>query len=154
MLWAYRTTARSTTGESPFFLAFGAEAVVPVEIGLPNNRTSNYRSGQNQDELRTNLDLLEEVRETSQVRIAAYQQRVARFYNSRVKERRFRVGDLVLRRNVREKKDKIASTFNPNWIGPYKVIKTVRTGTYWLEDMQGRALPHPWNAEHLRIYYQ
>ena len=27
-----------------------------------------------------------------------------------------------------------------------------RSGTYWLEDMKGRVLPHPWNAEHLKKY--
>ena len=33
ILWAYRTTARSTTGETPFSLAYGYEAMVPVELG-------------------------------------------------------------------------------------------------------------------------
>ena len=33
VFWAYRTTARSTTGETPFSLAYGYEAIVPVELG-------------------------------------------------------------------------------------------------------------------------
>ena len=33
VLWAYRTTARSTTGETSFSLAYGYEAIVPVELG-------------------------------------------------------------------------------------------------------------------------
>lgn len=33
VLWAYRTTHRSSTGESPFKLAYGTEAIIPVEIG-------------------------------------------------------------------------------------------------------------------------
>ena len=32
ILWAYRTTSRVTTGATPFMLAYGTEAVVPVEI--------------------------------------------------------------------------------------------------------------------------
>ena len=32
VLWAYRTTARWTTGEALFSLAYGYEAIVPVEI--------------------------------------------------------------------------------------------------------------------------
>ncbi|XP_019423037.1 PREDICTED: uncharacterized protein LOC109332507 [Lupinus angustifolius] len=35
VLWAYRTTPHSTTGESPFNLTYGAEAMIPVEIGDP-----------------------------------------------------------------------------------------------------------------------
>ncbi|CAL9022213.1 unnamed protein product, partial [Prunus brigantina] len=32
-LWAIRTSYRTSTGETPFSLAFGSEAVVPIEIG-------------------------------------------------------------------------------------------------------------------------
>ncbi|XP_022145833.1 uncharacterized protein K02A2.6-like [Momordica charantia] len=38
VLWSYRTTPRESTGETPFLLAFGSEAVVPVEIGMPTDR--------------------------------------------------------------------------------------------------------------------
>ena len=33
VLWAYRTTRKSATQETPFVLAFGTEEVAPVEIG-------------------------------------------------------------------------------------------------------------------------
>ncbi|XP_077215762.1 uncharacterized protein LOC143850388 [Tasmannia lanceolata] len=36
VLWAYRTTPRTATGESPFSLTFGVEAVIPIEIGIPS----------------------------------------------------------------------------------------------------------------------
>ncbi|XP_058181186.1 uncharacterized protein LOC131299618 [Rhododendron vialii] len=39
VLWAYHTTPRTVTGETPYSLAFGAEAVVPIEIELFNYRT-------------------------------------------------------------------------------------------------------------------
>ncbi|XP_019418521.1 PREDICTED: uncharacterized protein LOC109329297 [Lupinus angustifolius] len=35
VLWAYHTTPHSTTGESPFNLTYGFEAMIPVEIGEP-----------------------------------------------------------------------------------------------------------------------
>ena len=34
VLWAYRTTVRTPTGETPFKMAFGTEAVVLVEVGV------------------------------------------------------------------------------------------------------------------------
>ncbi|CAL2230563.1 unnamed protein product [Prunus armeniaca] len=37
-LWAIRTSYRTATGETPFSMAFGSEAVVPVEIGEPSAR--------------------------------------------------------------------------------------------------------------------
>ena len=32
MLWSIRTTATKPTGETPFFLVYGAEAVLPHEV--------------------------------------------------------------------------------------------------------------------------
>ena len=32
VLWAYRTTTRTLTGETPFRLTYGTEAVIPVEV--------------------------------------------------------------------------------------------------------------------------
>ena len=40
VLWAYRTTRKSATQETPFALAFGTEAVTSVEIGLKPPRVN------------------------------------------------------------------------------------------------------------------
>uniref|UniRef100_A0A2N9HF13 Integrase catalytic domain-containing protein n=1 Tax=Fagus sylvatica TaxID=28930 RepID=A0A2N9HF13_FAGSY len=87
ILWAYRTTVRIPTGETPFRMTFGSEAVVPVEIGLTTFRTSAYDEQENEEQLRLNLDLIDEVRETAETRMKRYQEKMARHYNSRVKPR-------------------------------------------------------------------
>ena len=38
VLWAYRTTARTPTGETPFKLTYGTVVVIPVEIGVTSVR--------------------------------------------------------------------------------------------------------------------
>ena len=38
VLWAYRTTTRTSTGETPFRLTYETEAVIPVEIGAASTR--------------------------------------------------------------------------------------------------------------------
>ena len=42
MLWAYRTTARSITRETPFSLAYRYEAMVPVKLGAGFLRRDNF----------------------------------------------------------------------------------------------------------------
>uniref|UniRef100_A0A2N9F359 Uncharacterized protein n=1 Tax=Fagus sylvatica TaxID=28930 RepID=A0A2N9F359_FAGSY len=153
ILWAYRTTVRIPTGETPFRMTFGSEAVVPVEIGLTTFRTSAYDGQENEEQLRLNLDLIDEVRETAEARMKRYQEKMARHYNSRVKPRQLSIGDLVLRKVTLATRNPSEGKLGPNWEGPYKVIEVRRPGTYHLEDMNGRRLPHPWNAEHLRRYY-
>ena len=85
VLWAYRTTARTSTGETPFSLALGTEAVIPAEISFISPRVRLYHPEHNVDMLMQNLDELEEARDRSQIRNAAYQQRAARYYNSHVR---------------------------------------------------------------------
>ena len=78
---------------------------------------------------------------------------MARHYNSKVKPRQLSVGDLVLRKVTLATKNPSEDKLGPNWEGPYKVIEVRRPGTYHLENMNGRQLSHPWNAEHLKKYY-
>uniref|UniRef100_A0A2N9FQE6 Integrase catalytic domain-containing protein n=1 Tax=Fagus sylvatica TaxID=28930 RepID=A0A2N9FQE6_FAGSY len=153
VLWAYRTTVRTPTKETPFKLTFGTEAVIPVEIGLTTLRTTFHKEGENEGQLRLNLDLLDETRERAARRIALYQGKMARYYNAKVKLRRFEVGDWVLRKVTQATKDPSQGKLGPNWEGPYKIIQYYRRGTYHLEDRHGKKLPHPWNAEHLKKYY-
>ena len=42
VLWTYRTTPYRSTGETPFSLIYGAEALIPLEIGFPTLRTSLF----------------------------------------------------------------------------------------------------------------
>ena len=154
VLWAYRTTTRTSTGETPFSLAYGSEAMIPVEVGMPNHRRAHFNPLQNDENLSVSLDLIEELRSTAQVKVAAYQQRVAKYHNSRVRNRSFKVGDLVLRKVMINTKEAGAGSFGPNWEEPYKVTRILHPGTYQLEDMDGKPLLHPCNVEHLRIYYQ
>ncbi|KAL5549045.1 hypothetical protein UlMin_004276 [Ulmus minor] len=154
VLWAYRTSFRAATGETPFSLAYGVEAVIPIEISLPTFRVDNFDEENNDVLLALATDLLEEKRETSQVRAAALQQTIARYYNSKVKLRRFVKGDLVLRKVFLNTKEKGVGVLGPNWEGPYRVRAIIRPGTYELETLEGRVLSNPWNAEHLRRYFQ
>ena len=63
VLWAYRTKRKSATQETPFALAFDAEAVAPVEAELKSPRVEFANAEHNEKILRLNLDLLEEKRE-------------------------------------------------------------------------------------------
>ena len=60
VLWAHTTTHKSATQETPFTLAFGTEAVTPVEVGLKSPRIEFASTEHNEEVLRLNLDFLEE----------------------------------------------------------------------------------------------
>ncbi|KAK2998462.1 hypothetical protein RJ639_024206 [Escallonia herrerae] len=152
--WAYRTTPHSVTGETPFLLCFGIEALLPVKVGLPTVRVLQFSEAENEENLRGNLDLLDDVRAQALDRVISMKQRVARFYNRRVQMRIFRVGDLVLKKLGFSDPKAAVGKLSPNWEGPYKLSKVLRPGAYSLEILSGEAIPRTWNADNLRRYYQ
>ena len=62
VLWTYRTTVRTPTGENPFKLAYGSEAIIPIEVHMANHRVTMYQDKDNEEQLHLNLDLIDEVR--------------------------------------------------------------------------------------------
>ena len=81
-------------------MTYGVEAVIPLEIGFPTSRTSSFNPSDNDEQLKKNLDLIEEKRENAMVQLAYYQQRLKQGYDSNVKLRPLIPGDLVLRKVV------------------------------------------------------
>ena len=58
----------------------------------------NHDERKNDEAIRLQLDLVNEVRVTVEQRLVRYQDRMAKHYNSQVQHRDFQIGDLVLRK--------------------------------------------------------
>uniref|UniRef100_A0A2N9HGN5 Uncharacterized protein n=1 Tax=Fagus sylvatica TaxID=28930 RepID=A0A2N9HGN5_FAGSY len=153
VLWTHRTTHRRSTGETPFALAYGVEAVIPLEVGLPTTRTTEFDAEQNEDNLRKDLDLVEERRDMAAIRLTSYQRQMKRGYDRNIRPRSFQINDLVLRKVVTNTRNPSDGKLGPNWEGPYKVTSLAGVGAYRLEDMEGKSIPRPWNACNLRKYF-
>ncbi|KAK3022811.1 hypothetical protein RJ639_047060 [Escallonia herrerae] len=154
VMWAYRTTPHSVTGEMPFSLCYGTEAMLPVKIGVPTIRALHFSELNNDVGLRANLDLVEEARTQAHVRSVNVKQRVARYYNQKVRSNQFNEGDLVLQKLEVSNPKAATGKLSPNWEGPYRMIKVLKTGAYALGTLSGESIPRTWNAENLRRYYQ
>ena len=70
--WAYKTIARTPTGETPFRLTYGTEAVISVEVGVTSTRRAAFSEEGNKNKLRLNLDYLDEVRDKTSSRMTKY----------------------------------------------------------------------------------
>jgi transposase InsO family protein len=72
VLWSIHTTASKPTGETPFFLIYDTEAVIPADLKHDSPRVLAFNET-HQDELRQDdLTLLEEARHRVAVRAARY----------------------------------------------------------------------------------
>ena len=87
VLWSYKTTVRTPTGDTPFNLAYGSEVVIPVEVHMANHRVIRYQDKDNEEQLHLNLDLIDEVRANVKHRTARYKNLMAKRYDAMVKSR-------------------------------------------------------------------
>ena len=154
VLRAYKTTRKSATQETPFTLAFGIEVVAHIEVGLKSPRIELASVEHNDEALRLNLDLIDEKREQALKRTKDYQRKTARYYNQKVKPRSYKPGDLVLKKLLPASKNPAHGKLRPSWEGPYIVTRVIRPRNYELQTEEGKILPHTWNAEHLKRFYQ
>ncbi|GJW53743.1 hypothetical protein Tco_0097828 [Tanacetum coccineum] len=79
----HRTMKKTSNGKTPFNLTYGTEAVIPIEIGMSTHQTSKLNEKTNDQELRLNLNLLEEQREIAAIREAKYKEQVEKYYKKR-----------------------------------------------------------------------
>ena len=100
---------------------YGSEAVILAEVGLTSYRVHNHDDSKNDETMRLQLDLVDEVRAAVEQRLARYQDHMAKHYNSRVRCKDFQVGDLVLRRVMGAAKDPTQGKLGPNWKGPNRI---------------------------------
>ena len=99
------------------------------------------------------MDLINEVREEAMKRMAKHKEAMTRYYNRKVKVKRFNTGDLVLRKVSQATKDSSQGKLGPTWEGPCKVIRHSREGSYYLKSLDDQELSQLWNIEHLKKYY-
>ena len=94
-------------------MTYQSEAVIPLETGFPNLKTNQFIVEENDHLLSMSLNLIDERREVTMVKMAHYQQKLRQGYDKRVRARPLAPGDLVLKKVVGMAK-------NPSWgkIGP------------------------------------
>src|SRR6266540_675873 len=98
VLWALRTSHSRATGEYPFFLTYGSEAVLPTELEFGSPRVRNFNDKKSEDSRSEDLDQLEEARDIAAIQSARYLQGLHRYHDHNVRGRAFSPGDLVLRK--------------------------------------------------------
>ena len=145
-------------GYTPFFMVYGAEAILPSDIRHDSPRVAAFVEADDEKARQDALDLLDEERDLAVARSAIYQQDLRRYDSRRVKTRTFQEGDLVLQL-IQDQKD--MHKLLPPWEGPFVVRKNLHNGSYYLIDVRDHKDSHkseeetrrPWNIAHLWPYY-
>lgn len=126
--------------------------MLPVGVGSLSFRAINFEEQGNDQGLRTNLELIGEVRDIAVNKMEKYKKKTRDFFSKRTRVKNFDVNDLALR-DVEASDPTNTEKLQPNWEGPYKVKEIIHPGTYKLENMDGTEVPNTWHGLRLRKYY-
>ena len=97
VLWGLRMTPNQSTDRTPFFMVYGAEAVLPSDLLHNAPRVELFSEAEVEQARQDAIDLLEEERQMALIWSTIYQQDMHRFHARNVRGRAFQEGDLVLR---------------------------------------------------------
>ena len=143
-------TPSRATAFTPFFLIYGAVAILPTDLEYGSPRLKAYEEQQNQQAREDSLDQVDEARDMVLLHSARYQQSLRRYQAQRVRRRDINKGDLVLRlRQDNRGRHKLS----PPWEGPYIVTEVLKPGTYKLANKNGEVFTNAWNIQQLRHFY-
>lgn len=135
-VFAYNTSRHESTKHTPFELMFGRTAALPIDINMEKKSAKDYAKlplqfdeENHQQQQKKRDDLLVEVKKN----IIAAQEKQKRYYDKkRANPHLFAVNQQVLLKDFRRKKRK-GGKLGMRYIGPYKIIRVTRKGTYHLE---------------------
>jgi hypothetical protein len=145
-LWGLHTQPSKPMGQSPYFLVYGSEAILPADVMWDSPAVEQYDEGISEDSRRVDIDGLEEARCVALIQSARYLEGIRRYHDRNVKELSFNVGDLVLCHiQNTEGLHKLSSP----WEGPFTVAKVTGPGSYRLQTLEGEDISNLWNIDHL-----
>jgi hypothetical protein len=139
----------SSTGYTPFFLLFGAEALLPTDVRYCAPRVVAYVEEDAQTALEDTRDLLDEAQDVALTQSAVYQQSLLNYHSRRVRGRSFEPGNLV-----RHLKQTSTSKLELPWEGSYLVHEAIPGGAYRIRNPKtGVDVENPWNIVQLCRFY-
>ncbi|XP_071711084.1 uncharacterized protein [Rutidosis leptorrhynchoides] len=99
------------------------------EIVVPTQCVTEFDEESNVMYLSENLNLLEERMSIAAINEASNKQKIAKYYNQRLRERTFRPGDYVWHNNNASRVEDVGK-LGPNWEGPNEVVEALGNGAY------------------------
>jgi transposase InsO family protein len=138
VLWAYRTTCKKLTMQTPFTLVYGLEVVIPMEYLVPSLRIATFKDMNDIGTIQNRLAQLVELEEYRFI-VGFHQQvqkeREKAYHDKHLKKKSFRQGDIVLVYD--NKLMKHLGKFRTHWLGPYEVAYVTEGGVAQLKTLNG-----------------
>ena len=164
-VFTINTNESTTTKYSPFFLMYGRNPRLPFEVEKLEQPLANLEDlAQLTDDLNSEETIREHINEMSRIRDTLFPSVDVNIKQAQEKQKQqykmrrgqpvcpFKVGDLVLQRNMLQK-TKAGYKYEDQWLGPYKITAlNPDKGTCRLENGSGKKLARQVSIKHIKPY--
>ena len=142
--FADKVTISRSTGFSPYFLLYGAEPALPLDLTEATFLVEGFKSGMSTADLLAlrikQLQKKPEDIEAAAAKLAGTRLKSKEQFESRYRHRLYtahhKEGDLVLVRNTTIEKS-LNRKCKPRYLGPYEVVRRTQGGAYILKELDG-----------------
>ena len=166
VLFACRIAKHASTGFSPYRLMFNQDPILPYEYNdnlldcpsvpesVPPAQNSINSSPQQmnfEEQHMASTTQKSSIIESALTNIHKAQKHQTKNYNARNSSKTFKIGDKVLKRNMRDlsRKEKLVH----RWTGPYSIIGISQHGGYYLRDKFAHNLKNPIPPQQVTHYF-
>ncbi|XP_050875026.1 uncharacterized protein LOC127078629 [Lathyrus oleraceus] len=156
ILWACRTSPKEATKSTPFWITFGHDDVLTVEIHLQSKRIQRHHELPTESYWRIMLDELVELDEerlNALELLKRQKKRIKISYSRRVKVKSFTPEDLVWKVILpMDRKDRALGKWSPKWEGPFQILQVFSNGSYEIEELNEDKRILRLNGKYLKKY--
>ena len=131
---AYNTSIQATTGYSPFYLMFGRNARLPVDVMFPTEKPAADVSYGEYAKMMSKT--MEKAFHTVREHVGDKHERQKQFYDKKCHGERFQPGDLVFLHSTVVPRGQAKKLYHP-WSGPWRVVKPLSEAVYRIQGPSG-----------------
>jgi len=133
--FAYNSSVHCSTGFTPFYLMYGRQAILPIDLQYSTVEVNQHQST---NEYATKLhQRLTAAFELARTTAGISHERQKLYYDQKTHGDLYRPGDLVWLLSPKVPKNSSKKLFHP-WTGPFKVLKKLSDSTYRVQRTEGR----------------
>ena len=145
---AYNSSVQHTTGYTPFYLMFGRQARIPVDLMFKSNLPEEMPHSDYAVLLKSTLEeAYGQVREKMELKQEAQKQS----YDRKVHGKPYNVGDMVWLHSTVVPRGTAKKLHHP-WTGPYRVVKCLSDITYRIENVKSKRQRQVVHFDRLKPY--